>query len=650
MDTQQVMLLPQPQQASSLTATATLQQVMPTSLNQNPQPPKCAICGTTQKLLRCAKCKCIYYCSTDHQHRDWATHKLECRQLAKQRQNNQRMQQLTNGCSAININSNFTSSSNPQLNTASGNASWNSWPTNYPNLGNNLQYSQNPDGSLILGTNENEIMHTKAETVAQNSNSGEYMGNFVNSTTSNQLHAMQGGGPLTYNNAAAIVDNNQQLAGMTSYYGNAESQQQSQCQLQQQQQPYSVPIECQQNVMQQQQQQQMYVPTPAPPSQPHQQQMHQPMPQFSNHLVNQHEKSSSYQIGAANVGDNFIEDINERRYEELCRNIINDMNQYGLSVVDDFLGREKGMQILNEVLNMYSAGVFKDGQLVNNFKSDQDLKTIRGDKITWVKGVEPGCSNVGFLINQIDAVICRANAMRNNGKLGDYVIKERTKAMVACYPGSGSHYVMHVDNPNKDGRVITAIYYLNLNWDSRDSGGVLRIFPEQAKSVADIEPKFDRLIFFWSDKRNPHEVQPAHRTRYAITVWYFDANEREAALNRCKNTQNNKNTNSNNSTSNPSNTTSSSSSSSSSVASNNTNTSSSAASSSSASSSSASAPPQITNSNESHASANEYNNTTPQSPTLTTSSSAPNCGSALSGNSAINSVRPVQVVLPNCYK
>lgn len=132
--------------------------------------------------------------------------------------------------------------------------------------------------------------------------------------------------------------------------------------------------------------------------------------------------------------------------------------------------------------------------------------------------------------------------------------------MVACYPGSGSHYVMHIDNPNKDGRVITAIYYLNVNWDTKRSGGVLRfvvtlkyltsrkiylkcflflyffrIFPEQTKSVADIEPKFDRLIFFWSDKRNPHEVQPAHRTRYAITVWYFDANEREAALNRCKN-------------------------------------------------------------------------------------------------------------------
>lgn len=49
--------------------------------------------------------------------------------------------------------------------------------------------------------------------------------------------------------------------------------------------------------------------------------------------------------------------------------------------------------------------------------------------------------------------------------------------------------------------------------------------------MADIEPKFDRLLFFWSDIRNPHEVQPAHRTRYAITVWYFDANEREKARN-----------------------------------------------------------------------------------------------------------------------
>nr|AAH06903.1 EGL nine homolog 1 (C. elegans) [Mus musculus] len=101
--------------------------------------------------------------------------------------------------------------------------------------------------------------------------------------------------------------------------------------------------------------------------------------------------------------------------------------------------------------------------------------------------------------------------------------------MVACYPGNGTGYVRHVDNPNGDGRCVTCIYYLNKDWDAKVSGGILRIFPEGKAQFADIEPKFDRLLFFWSDRRNPHEVQPAYATRYAITVWYFDADERARA-------------------------------------------------------------------------------------------------------------------------
>uniref|UniRef100_A0A6P4EPC1 hypoxia-inducible factor-proline dioxygenase n=1 Tax=Drosophila rhopaloa TaxID=1041015 RepID=A0A6P4EPC1_DRORH len=388
-------------------------------------PPRCSICGTQQQLLRCAKCKAVYYCSPAHQHLDWPAHRTECRLLTRQKVNSsnnnkqqqrQQIQQLQQAVASANLEGSGAGAncSTAQMMTPAHQAQ--SWPAEVDNLLN------------LLGQPDNRAQAAPTE------------------------------------------------------------------------------------VGQKQQQQQQ-------------------------HHHHHGEKSSSYQIGLADAS--FMGSGSERRYEDLCRNIINDMNQYGLSVVDDFLGMETGLKILNEVRSMYNAGAFQDGQVVTNQMPDAPSTAargdnIRGDKIKWVGGNEPGCSNVWYLTNQIDSVVYRVNTMKDNGILGNYHIRERTRAMVACYPGFGTHYVMHVDNPKKDGRVITAIYYLNINWDARESGGILRIRPTPGTTVADIEPKFDRLIFFWSDIRNPHEVQPAHRTRYAITVWYFDAKEREEALNRAK--------------------------------------------------------------------------------------------------------------------
>ena len=48
----------------------------------------------------------------------------------------------------------------------------------------------------------------------------------------------------------------------------------------------------------------------------------------------------------------------------------------------------------------------------------------------------------------------------------------------------------------------------------QESGGQLRIFPLAGPDPVDIEPIFDRLFVFWSDKRSPHEVLPAYAERY----------------------------------------------------------------------------------------------------------------------------------------
>ena len=61
--------------------------------------------------------------------------------------------------------------------------------------------------------------------------------------------------------------------------------------------------------------------------------------------------------------------------------------------------------------------------------------------------------------------------------------------------------------------------------------------------VATIEPVFDRLIIFWSDRRSPHEVMPAFRDRsvemcqvsnYAFHVTVTDMQSRFGTLTRAK--------------------------------------------------------------------------------------------------------------------
>lgn len=55
----------------------------------------------------------------------------------------------------------------------------------------------------------------------------------------------------------------------------------------------------------------------------------------------------------------FSEIAEQLGLEEMCNTLIRDMNEFGVCVLDNFLGHDKGLTVLNEVNNMYSAGVFK---------------------------------------------------------------------------------------------------------------------------------------------------------------------------------------------------------------------------------------------------------------------------------------------------
>jgi len=160
---------------------------------------------------------------------------------------------------------------------------------------------------------------------------------------------------------------------------------------------------------------------------------------------------------------------------------------------------------------------------------------IRSDHICWFESGDDrsiDAVTVRLLVSMIDSVI-----VYFKDRIPPYTISGRSRAMIACYPGNGTRYVKHVDNPVKDGRCVTSIYYCNENWILTEHGGALRLYPETSAASMDIDPQGDRLIFFWSDRRNPHEVQPVYRNRYAITIWYFDHQEKMAAIERRKATE-----------------------------------------------------------------------------------------------------------------
>ena len=64
---------------------------------------------------------------------------------------------------------------------------------------------------------------------------------------------------------------------------------------------------------------------------------------------------------------------------------------------------------------------------------------VRGDIVCWVNGDEPGFRVLPKYMKKVDTFV---------SELGQWTpycadIRNRSKAMVTCYPGGGAHYVKH---------------------------------------------------------------------------------------------------------------------------------------------------------------------------------------------------------------
>jgi Rps23 Pro-64 3,4-dihydroxylase Tpa1-like proline 4-hydroxylase len=283
-------------------------------------------------------------------------------------------------------------------------------------------------------------------------------------------------------------------------------------------------------------------------------------------------------------------------------------------VIDGFLGFDAFLQLKNEVVRAKNDGMMNTaGALTFQGRND----AIRADKLGWfdcstqpydgtqcyftnsdsegtgdsisvkptssssqkdnMKDVTDGWPQLQYLLQRIETMVSELGepkvAKAATTPADDAIhntfsrSKTRSKVMVTCYDGRDddtSKYTRHVDNGNKNGRTITAIYYLNEDW-KQAHGGALRLYARATTSNdeedaapatlvppnilgenkltenididnssvhATVEPMADRLVLFLSDWRTPHEVLPTHKDRLAVTVWFYDPVEKLAANKR----------------------------------------------------------------------------------------------------------------------
>ena len=141
--------------------------------------------------------------------------------------------------------------------------------------------------------------------------------------------------------------------------------------------------------------------------------------------------------------------------------IIDHLNKFGVCVLDDFLGADRGADTLEEVLGLRAAQLFREGQLVAA-PSVPAAARYRSDEITWTDGVTPHSPAIRNLIRSVyrmetKNILMTKKYFQHFGRDrdgGEHAAQQQQgaaggvrglRAVVACYPGQVD-LVTHIIN------------------------------------------------------------------------------------------------------------------------------------------------------------------------------------------------------------
>ena len=177
---------------------------------------------------------------------------------------------------------------------------------------------------------------------------------------------------------------------------------------------------------------------------------------------------------------------------------LDDLDQQGFAVIDHVYSYHYVYLLVKECIS--NLNCFREAAIQNGVVSN-----VRSDHILWID------ENLDIAQHHINTLKQLSQLLNRHFYLGINDVE----AHFACY-NTGEFYALHRDNPqNKNGRIISTVYYLHEEWQE-SWGGELHL--QDKKNVwHTIQPKPNRIAMFQSDLL--HEVIQAKHQRLSITAW-----------------------------------------------------------------------------------------------------------------------------------
>jgi SM-20-related protein len=188
------------------------------------------------------------------------------------------------------------------------------------------------------------------------------------------------------------------------------------------------------------------------------------------------------------------------------------MDRQGWACQPECVGKDDSLRLQQECQNACDQGEFRRAG-VGRGKNLEVREEIRSDRVLWL---EPGEASVEQAVYLAKLELLRL-AMNQRFFLGLFDFEGH----FAIYP-EGAFYAAHLDrHAGTSDRIVTAILYLNPDWQPGD-GGELKLWTtsgEKTGAFELIEPRMGTLVCFMSGEFW-HEVLPAKKTRMSITGWF----------------------------------------------------------------------------------------------------------------------------------